>query len=133
MESPFFFVAHISSLLRDAITGSVTATGYTNLYQYMVLLGGVCYWVAGTVLLYRLLVRYLWFSNKIALFTCTIITYGTNLFHYASYDACFSHIYSYFLLNLFLYYLCWYEERNSQGMCVWKTGEMAAGQPGPWI
>ena len=27
MESPFFFLAHIISLLRDTMTGSVTATG----------------------------------------------------------------------------------------------------------
>lgn len=115
MESPFFFVAHLISLLRDAVTGSVTATGYTNLYQYMILFGGVCYWVAGTIQLYRLLVRYLGFSGKVSLLTCMVITYGTNLFHYASYDACFSHVYSYFLFNAFLYYLCWYEERDAVG------------------
>lgn len=115
MESPFFFAAHIVSLVRDALTGSVTATGYTNLYQYMVLFGGVCYWAAGTVLLYKLLVRYLGFSERVSLAACAIITYGTNLFHYASYDACFSHVYSYFLFNLFLFYLCWYEEREKEG------------------
>ncbi len=122
MESPFFFLAHIISLLRDTMTGSVTATGYTNLYQYMILFGGVCYWVAGTVLLYRLLTRYLGFSDKASLLACIVITYGTNLFHYASYDACFSHVYSYFLFNLFLYYLCWYEERVSESRNkLWQT------------
>ncbi len=115
MESPFFFAAHLLSLLRDAITGSVTATGYTNLYQYMILFGGVCYWAAGTLLLFRLLTGYLGFSKKVSLLTCMVITYGTNLFHYSSYDACFSHVYSYFLFNLFLYYLCWYEERDKVG------------------
>ncbi len=122
MESPFFFLAHIISLLRDTMTGSVTATGYTNLYQYMILFGGVCYWVAGTVLLYRLLTRCLGFSDKASLLACIVITYGTNLFHYASYDACFSHVYSYFLFNLFLYYLCWYEERVSESRNkLWQT------------
>lgn len=122
MESPFFFAAHMFSLLRDTMTGSMTATGYTNLYQYMVLFGGVCYWVAGTILLYSLLMRYLGFSQKVSLFTCMVITYGTNLFHYASYDACFSHIYSYFLFILFLYYLCWYEERDAEGRNkLWQT------------
>lgn len=32
LESPFFFAAHLISLLKDALTGSVTATGYSNLY-----------------------------------------------------------------------------------------------------
>ena len=122
MESPFFFAAHLLSLLRDAMTGSVSATGYTNLYQYMVLFGGVCYWVAGTILLYGLLLKYLGFSQKVSLLTCMVITYGTNLFHYASYDACFSHIYSYFLFNLFLYYLCWYEDRDTEDSNkLWQT------------
>ena len=51
MESPFFFLAHVVCLLRDALTGSMTATGYSNLYQYMVLFGGVLYWTAGAILL----------------------------------------------------------------------------------
>lgn len=122
MESPFFFAAHLMSLLRDALTGSATATGYSNLYQYMVLGGGVCYWAAGTMLLYVLLMKYLGFSKRVSLFTCIVITYGTNLFHYASYDACFSHVYSYFLFNLFLFYLCWYEERDAEGRNkLWQT------------
>ena len=122
LESPFFFVAHLISLLRDALTGSVTATGYSNLYQYMILGGGVCYWAFGTVLLYLLMTRYLGFSRKVSLLSCIVITYGTNLFHYASYDACFSHVYSYFLFSAFLYYLCWYEERDAEGgNGMWQT------------
>lgn len=122
LESPFFFAAHFISLLRDALTGSMTATGYANLYQYMILGGGVCYWIAGTVLLYMLLTRYLGFSKRVSLLTCIVVTYGTNLFHYASYDACFSHVYSYFLFSAFLYYLCWYEERDAEGRNrLWQT------------
>lgn len=115
LESPFFFLAHVVCLVKDALTGSMTATGYTNLYQYMILFGGVLYWIAGTILLYRLLERYLGYSKKVSLLVCIVITYGTNLFHYASYDACFSHVYSYFLFNLFLLYLCWYEVREAEG------------------
>lgn len=115
MESPFFFLAHVVCLLKDALTGSATATGYSNLYQYMVLFGGVFYWAVGTVLLYGLLEKYLGFSKRASLGACLVITYGTNLFHYASYDACFSHVYSYFLFNLFLFYLCFYEEREKEG------------------
>lgn len=115
MESPFFIIAHLLSLLKDALTGSQTATGYTNLYQYAILFGGVFYWIVGTTFLYKLLIRYGRFSEKTALITCFFITYGTNLFHYASYDACFSHIYSYTLFILFLYYLCWYESPDQEG------------------
>lgn len=115
MESPFFLAAHLLSLLKDAVTGSHTATGYTNLYQYFILFGGIFYWMVGTTFLYKLLTKYGAFSEKVSLMTCFFITYGTNLFHYASYDACFSHIYSYTLFILFLYYLCWYESPARQG------------------
>lgn len=122
MESPFFFIAHLLSVLRDTLTGSATATGYSNLYQYMILGGGVLYWIAGTFLLYMLLAKHLHFSKRVSLLTCIVITYGTNLFHYACYDACFSHVYSYFLFNLFLYYLCWYEEREQEDRNrLWQT------------
>ena len=114
LESPFFFLAHGISLVRDMLTGSATASGYSNLYQYMILFGGIFYWIVGTMLLYSLLRKYLGFSPKVSLSACAVVTYGTNLFHYASYDACFSHIYSYFLFNLFLWYLCWYEERDKE-------------------
>lgn len=40
MESPFFFTAHIISQIKDVTTGSFTATGYSNLYQYAVIIGG---------------------------------------------------------------------------------------------
>ncbi|MBO5208750.1 MAG: hypothetical protein J6B68_05330 [Lachnospiraceae bacterium] len=121
MESPFFLAAHIISLIRDALTGSVTATGYTNLYQYAILFCGVVYWIVGTTLLYRLLNKYLHFSKRVSCIVCILITYGTNLFHYASYDACFSHIYSYTLFITFLYYLCWYEQREERKNTIWHT------------
>lgn len=122
MEGPFFFAAHLICVLRDMLTGSATATGYSNLYQYAILVGGVCYWIVGTTLLYLLLTKYLHFSKRVSLLTCIVITYGTNLFHYACYDACFSHVYSYFLFNLFVYYLCWYEKREKEGgNRLWQT------------
>lgn len=119
MESPFFLAAHVISLLRDLLMGTQTATGYSNLYQYAVLFGGICYWVLGTGVLYRLLCKFFHFSEKTALGTCALITFGTNLFHYASYDACFSHVYSYTLFSLFLYYLCWYEQPEQREKRTW--------------
>lgn len=110
LESPFFLSAHFICVIKDFLTGSQSATGYSNLYQYFVLFGGVFYWIIGTFFLYKLLTEYGKFSKKISVCTCLLITYGTNVFHYASYDACFSHVYSYTLFILFLYYLFWYED-----------------------
>lgn len=115
LEAPFYFAAHAVMLVKGALTGGGTLTGYENLYQYAVLIAGVCYWAVGTLMLYRLLTKYLHFSKNVSFITCALMTYATNLFHYASYDACFSHIYSYALFNAFLLYLCWYEQRDAEG------------------
>ena len=40
------------------------------------------------------------FNSKLAVLFCTI---GSNLFHYTSYDASFSHVYSFALISYFLY------------------------------
>lgn len=112
LEAPFFFAVHLLCVVKDALTGSFTATGYTNPYQYTALFTGVFYWGVGTVFLYRLLTKYFGFSKKVSVITCALMTYATNLFHYASYDACFSHVYSYMLFNAFLLYLYWYESRE---------------------
>lgn len=130
LEAPFFFAAHLVCVLKDMVTGSVSATGYSNLYQYAILFSGVFYWALGTWFLYRALNGYLHFSKKVSVLTCTLMTYATNLFHYASYDACFSHVFSYMLFNAFLLYLCWYEQKyyetDKTEACTSKSGMLHA-------
>ncbi len=48
----------------------------------------------------RLLSRY--FSDRIVAVTLLALTFGTNLFHYATYDATFSHAFSFFLIAALL-------------------------------
>ncbi len=94
LEAPFFGVAH----------GVASAEGYTSVYArpYQVAaavaaafyfgLGGVCVWI--------LLRRF--FAPAIAFAALALTVGGTNLLHYATYDAGFSHVYSFFLISALL-------------------------------
>jgi hypothetical protein len=89
---PFFAAATAlswwSNLPRD---------GFSLYYQHFAGLAGLVYFVAGLAVLRRLLQRH--FSDGIVLATLVTITFGTNLFHYGTYDSIFSHAYSFFLIT----------------------------------
>lgn len=87
---PFFLVA-------DALTwwSNLSRDGSSLYYQVAAGLGGVVYFGAGLVFLRRILARR--FAPDIALATLVSIVWGTNLYHYATYDSIFSHAFSFFL------------------------------------
>jgi len=92
---PFFAAATAlswwSNLPRD---------GFSLYYQHLAGLAGLAYFLAGLFVLRRLLTRH--FSDGVALATLVTITWGTNLFHYGTYDSIFSHSYSFFLITAWL-------------------------------
>jgi hypothetical protein len=98
LMAPFFFAADfltaVTSLPRD---------GFSLIYQISIVVAGIFYLICGLVLTYRLLL--LFYSNQIALVVLPLLTFGTGLFHYATYDASFSHVYSFFLVSAYLYAL----------------------------
>ena len=97
LELPFFLIADIScKILQPSL-----ATGYSTPYQCAISLSSLFYFIFGLVLLYHILLKY--FSEKIVMWTLVSMVFATNLFHYATYDASFSHIYSFFLVTAFIY------------------------------
>ena len=92
---PFFTAATAlswwSNLPRD---------GFSLYYQHGAGLAGLAYFIAGLVILRRLLARH--FSDGVVVATLVTITFGTNLFHYGTYDSIYSHAYSFFLLTALL-------------------------------
>src|SRR2546428_832865 len=74
--------------------------GFSLYYQHFAGLAGLAYFLAGLVVLRRLLMRH--FSDGVVLATLVTITWGTNLFHYGTYDSIFSHAYSFFLVTALL-------------------------------
>jgi hypothetical protein len=95
MQAPMFGVAH--ALTRWT---NLSPDGFTFYYQHGDGLAGLLWAVAGLFVLRRVLRRH--FSDPIAAATLLTIFLGTNLYHYATYDSSFSHVYSFFLFAAFL-------------------------------
>lgn len=87
--APFFLVAHALTHLTP-----LPPDGFSALYQIFVALAGLTYGALGLLVLRR---------NHEARFQrgtgalLLAVAFGTNLFHYFTYDAVFSHVYSFFL------------------------------------
>ena len=93
--APFFFVA-------DALTrwSNLSRDGFSLYYQYAAGVAAIFYLAAGLSLLRRTLRRR--FSEGVTLATLVCILWATDLFHYATYDSVFSHVFSFFLLAAYL-------------------------------
>ncbi|MCX6080967.1 MAG: hypothetical protein NTW32_15675 [Chloroflexi bacterium] len=77
--------------------------GYSPPFHYAMAFSGLFYTVMGLLVLWTVLQNY--FKPKTILIVLTALLFGTNLFHYATYDATFSHTYSFFLFSLFLLFV----------------------------
>jgi hypothetical protein len=96
MQAPFFVVAHGLTKWTN-----LSPDGFTLYYQHAAGLSGLAWAVAGLVVLRRLLLRH--FTDRITAATLVTILFGTNLYHYATFDSSYSHAYSFFLFTAFLY------------------------------
>jgi len=92
---PFFAVAHL--VTRGV---GLEPNGFSTVYQYATVAAGLTYMTVGLLALAALLRRT--FSPGVTTATLVVVTFGTNLFHYGTYDTTFSHIYSFCMVVLFL-------------------------------
>jgi hypothetical protein len=88
MLVPFFAVGHVMAVARGE-----PRDGFSWPYQASVAAGGLLYGVLGLALLGAFLGR--WFDRAIVAATLLALTFGTNLFHYLTYDAGYSHAFSF--------------------------------------
>ena len=95
LSAPFFLVA-------DQLTkwSNLSRDGFSLYYQQGAGLAGVAYLTLGLWALKRALLR--WFSAGVVLASLVAITWGTNVFHYGTYDPTFSHIYAFALSAILL-------------------------------
>jgi hypothetical protein len=95
LQAPFFVIADVlswwSNLSRD---------GFTLYYQHAAGVAGVFWTVAGLWVLGALLRRH--FGDGVTALTLFALLFGTNLYHYATFDSSYSHGYSFFLVSAFL-------------------------------
>ena len=90
MVVPFFAAAHALTLWTN-----LTPDGFTPYYQHAAGLAGLFYALAGLWILRRLLRRH--FTGGVADATIVVLLFGTNLFHYATFDSMWSHAFSFAL------------------------------------
>lgn len=123
LQIPFFLIAHMYTLFHNP----VAADGWSEAYQVGNIVSAIVYCSIGIFFLYQVLRRY--FSSRISLASCILISLGTNFFNYVTHDASFSHIYSFSVLTVFLYHLVTYEEDKKdflKGRGIRKTINLAA-------
>ncbi len=95
MELPFFALAY-----GIAAPQGLHKHGFAMPFQYSIASAGLVYSALGMWLLWGLLERR--FRRGSVLVAMVGVTYGTNLFHYSTYDSTFSHAFSFFLFAAFL-------------------------------
>ncbi|MBQ9246671.1 hypothetical protein IJ182_10440 [bacterium] len=97
LQSPFFFVAHLITIY----TNKYVANGYTAIYQVFIGLSALFYYLAGIILNYHILKKM--FSNKVVQIVILLLTFGTGLLYYTTFEYSMSHVYSFFAISLFVW------------------------------
>ena len=106
MYSPFFYGAHWYAYLFGYDTG-----GYSLPYQIALLFSSLFYFIIGLHFLRKVLEKY--FDTFIVAFVLLLIVFGTNLFYYATINGAMTHVYSFSLLCIFIFYtIKWYERQS---------------------
>ena len=100
LELPFFALAHLVASLSD-----YEANGYSLPYALLIGIAAIFYFLAGLYLLYKLLREKFQFTEPVTLWVIILIALGSNLMYYTTVKGSFSHVYSFFLINAFLYQL----------------------------
>lgn len=95
MLLPFFALGHTA-----ALAGGATTDGYSRPYQFAAVLGALVYALLGLLVLGRVLLRS--FSSGSVVIGLVALTFGSSLFNYITFDAVFSHAFSFFLVALIM-------------------------------
>ncbi len=103
---PFFLFSWLLSLICG-----LDVNGYSIIFQYGVLLASVFYAWLGLVFTSKILLR-IGFRKMRALLSCILILLGSNLFFYTFLHPSTSHVYSFSMMAVFLYYLLQFFQRN---------------------
>ncbi len=119
MMLPFF-------LLADGLTwwSNFPRDGFSFYYQHAAGLAGLTYALVGLALVRALLRKH--FSDGVVLATLVTLTFGTNLFHYATFDATFSHAFSFCLVAAWVVLIEEWREQSTPLRSI-GLGMIAAG------
>ena len=97
LMTPFFLITHAIVL----ISGEV-ADGFSIMYLKMTLVSGVFYLFLGMLFLFLFLRNY--FDKLTSYFSVFVVLFGTNLYFYSTDEVGMSHVYSFALFSMLLYF-----------------------------
>lgn len=103
---PFFSLAHLYSVIND-----LSAIGYSEPYEFSIILAALFYFAAGMFFLRRSLKIY--YTDAVVSITLVIVALATNLFYYTTYESAMSHVYSFFLFSILLWLIIKWHEKPS--------------------
>jgi hypothetical protein len=106
LEMPFFLITHAYCILNN-----IPANGFTRPYNYSIDIAAVFYLMFGLIFLFKYLKNY--FEEKIIYVSIFLYLMGTNLYYYAAQETGLSHIYSFFLVAVFLFFYKKYLASNN--------------------
>lgn len=98
IQLPFFLVGHVVTLLSDE-----PADGYSKWYVIFFCLGAIVWLGIGLYYLRKFLALHGATEGQSA-FLLYAIFFGTNLFYYTLLEPAMSHLYSFVLMSMFLYF-----------------------------
>lgn len=97
LESPFFLTTYAFSSQADNQND-----GYQEQYQLTIYISTLFYLLLG-LFFFRQFLKTYQLSKTTIFITEIVVLFSTNIVQYASYNASYSHIYSFFAISLFLY------------------------------
>lgn len=108
---PLYLVAHALTLWSN-----LPPTGWSFYYQHAAGLTGVAALIVGLRILGLALARSS--SPSTVIWTLAVVTFGTNLFHYGTYDSVYSHVFSFLLVSALIHQVpLWYEVPSWRRSC----------------
>ena len=106
MYAPFFGIAH--TLAKPL---GYENDGYSSIYEFFLVMASIFYLLIGLIVLRKILLKY--YSDIVTSITIIIITLGTNLLYYATSEAAMSHVFSFCLFSLFIYFSILWNDKPS--------------------
>jgi hypothetical protein len=112
LYSPFFFMAHGLAPLfgqpRD---------GYSNIYQFFLVLSSLFYVMTGLLFLRKILLKY--FPALVTAVVLFLLPLATNLFYYTIHEGAMPHAYNFALLTVFVFLVIRWYERPALRTTLW--------------
>jgi len=112
LQAPFFFAAHAYASWKNE-----APTGYSPVYGAFVAFGAILYAFLALLLIYQILRRYV--SLWVSVVTVLLLYFATNLLFYTLAEPAMSHVYSFFLITLFIYKAPDFLKKPSIGNTLW--------------